>query len=373
MSWIKPFKWPASTSLPPLWTVYALRCSRIEPPSQQYTRTMATSTKLPSQSSSLSRDLTLPPPAGIQASSADSEASTSPPPVTTPRLVYGTAWKRERTADLVHAALSAGFRGIDTAAQPRHYREDLVGEGLRRAVAEGICHRRDVFLQTKFSPAAAQDLAAGNLPYDPHAPLREQVRASVESSLRNLRVDDDDYLDSVVMHSPLPSMEETVLVWKALSSFVQSSPPRVRRLGISNAPPEVVAYLLEAPDVKVKPGVVQNRFHAATRWEPALRALCRARGVVFQSFWTLSGNPQLLKARPVLDLAVAAGVEPEVALYALVLGLEGTTILDGTTSLEHMRADLDGIEKVGRWAETEGKESWGKALEDFKVVIGEIS
>lgn len=337
---------------------------------------MATTTKLPSQSSSLSRDLTLPPPAGIQGPSADSSSGTesSPPPVTTPRLVYGTAWKRERTADLVYTALSAGFRGIDTAAQPRHYREDLVGEGLRRAVTEGICHRRDIFLQTKFSPAAAQDLAAGNLPYDPHAPLREQVRASVESSLRNLRVDNDgDYLDSVVLHSPLPSMEETVLVWKALSSFVQSSPPRVRGLGISNAPPEVVAYLLEAPDVKVKPGVVQNRFHAATRWEPQLRALCRAAGVVFQSFWTLSGNPQLLKARPVLDLAVAAGVEPEVALYALVLGLEGTSILDGTTSLEHMRADLDGIEKVGRWAETEGKDSWGKALGDFKVMIGEIS
>lgn len=335
---------------------------------------MATTTKLPPQSSSLTRDLTLPPPAGIQASSADSEAS-SPLPVTTPRLVYGTAWKRERTADLVYTALSAGFRGIDTAAQPRHYREDLVGEGLRRAVVEGLCRRRDVFLQTKFSPAAAQDLAAGNLPYDPRAPLREQVRASVESSLRNLRVDDDEpsYLDSVVLHSPLPSMEETVLVWKALSSFVQSSPQRVRRLGISNAPPEVVAYLLEAPDVRVKPAVAQNRFHAATRWEPALRALCRRAGVVFQSFWTLSGNPQLLRARPILDLAASAGVEPEVALYALVLGLEGTSVLDGTTSLEHMRADLDGIGKVGRWAETEGKETWEKALEDFKVVIGEIS
>jgi hypothetical protein len=55
-------------------------------------------------------------------------------PTTTPRLVYGTAWKKDRTADLVYQALKSGFRGVDTAAQPRHYQERLVGDGIRRAV-----------------------------------------------------------------------------------------------------------------------------------------------------------------------------------------------------------------------------------------------
>jgi hypothetical protein len=40
-----------------------------------------------------------------------------------PRMMYGTAWKAERTADLVEAAIRAGFRGVDTACQPKHYRE----------------------------------------------------------------------------------------------------------------------------------------------------------------------------------------------------------------------------------------------------------
>lgn len=31
-------------------------------------------------------------------------------------------------------ALRAGFRCFDTAAQPRHYREELVGEGIRRGM-----------------------------------------------------------------------------------------------------------------------------------------------------------------------------------------------------------------------------------------------
>ncbi len=39
--------------------------------------------------------------------------------VTMPRVVYGLAWKRERTADLAYKALQNGFTGIDTAAQPR--------------------------------------------------------------------------------------------------------------------------------------------------------------------------------------------------------------------------------------------------------------
>lgn len=58
------------------------------------------------------------------------------------RLVYGTAWKRTETADLVHRAIHAGFTAFDTACQPRHYREDLVGEGIRKAFAEGVLKDR---------------------------------------------------------------------------------------------------------------------------------------------------------------------------------------------------------------------------------------
>ena len=40
-----------------------------------------------------------------------------------PRLIYGTAWKKEATTPLVVTAVLAGFRGIDTACQPKHYHE----------------------------------------------------------------------------------------------------------------------------------------------------------------------------------------------------------------------------------------------------------
>jgi hypothetical protein len=44
-----------------------------------------------------------------------------------PHIIYGTAWKKDDTADLVYDALHAGFRYIDTACQPKHYDEPGVG------------------------------------------------------------------------------------------------------------------------------------------------------------------------------------------------------------------------------------------------------
>lgn len=61
-------------------------------------------------------------------------------------LIYGTAWKAEKTRELVIQAFRCGYRSFDTAAQPKHYREDLVGEAIRQILAEGVIERRDLFV-----------------------------------------------------------------------------------------------------------------------------------------------------------------------------------------------------------------------------------
>jgi diketogulonate reductase-like aldo/keto reductase len=63
-----------------------------------------------------------------------------------PPFIYGTAWKKDATTSLVRQALEAGYTAIDTANQPRHYREDLVGEALRGAFAAGSAKREDIFV-----------------------------------------------------------------------------------------------------------------------------------------------------------------------------------------------------------------------------------
>src|SRR5215475_3721684 len=101
-------------------------------------------------------------------------------------FVYGTAWKEERTRGLVELALKAGFRGIDTANQRRHYVEAGVGEALAGAYRAGVVTRGDVFLQTKFTYQRGQD---HRLPYDPAAPIPTQVAQSMASSIEHLGTD----------------------------------------------------------------------------------------------------------------------------------------------------------------------------------------
>ncbi|MFX8680966.1 hypothetical protein ABTM69_20165, partial [Acinetobacter baumannii] len=83
-----------------------------------------------------------------------------------PGILYGTAWTKERTAALVTQALQLGFRGIDTACQPRHYHEPGVGDAVAAFLDAGG-RREDLYLQTKFTPLGGQD--PQRIPYDPQA------------------------------------------------------------------------------------------------------------------------------------------------------------------------------------------------------------
>jgi diketogulonate reductase-like aldo/keto reductase len=123
-------------------------------------------------------------------------------------------------------AIRLGFRGIDTACQPKHYNETGVGAGLAMCLADGM-RRGDVYLQTKFTPVSGQD--PSRIPYDPKAPLSEQVAQSFAASLRNLQTD---YVDCLVLHSPLPAEKQTLQVWRAIETIVDAG--GIRQAGISN-------------------------------------------------------------------------------------------------------------------------------------------
>lgn len=191
----------------------------------------------------------------------------------------------------------------------------------------------------------------------------------MQSSLGYFTIDGQEpYLDSVLLHSPLRTMEDTITAWKTLETYV---PHKIRNLGISNTTLPILERLSDS--ATVKPSVVQNRFYKETGFEVDLRAYCRQQGILFQSFWTLSANPRLSASKPVRHVADKTGVPQVVAYYALVLGLEGVTILDGTQSEDHMKDDLQGIDTVGAWAEGEGLSDWTSALAEFKQNIEEAS
>jgi diketogulonate reductase-like aldo/keto reductase len=250
--------------------------------------------------------------------------------VHSPRILYGTAWKKQRTEELVSQAIACGFRGIDTACQPKHYYEAGVGAAVAASMRSGV-ERSQLYLQTKFTSLGGQD--PKQVPYDRDAPLAEQVAQSIEVSLRNLQTH---YLDCLVLHSPMRNMRDTEEVWQAMQASFASG--TVRQLGISNCYDLSVLQHLHRW-ASVKPAVVQNRFYAETDYDVGIRSFCREHGILYQSFWTLTANPHVLAHEHTAWLAAKYHVTPAQVLFRYLTGI-GIVPLSGTTSPVHMREDL---------------------------------
>ena len=210
------------------------------------------------------------------------------------------------------------------------------------------------------------------MPYDASSPLETQIRTSVSSSLRNLRPaevpesESESYIDCLLLHSPLPTVQQTLDAWRVLESYV---PDRIRALGISNTPLATLQAIYDT--ARVKPAVVQNRFHAQTGWDVELRRFCRQEGVVYESFWTLTGNKRMLgTAGPVVELSQLAGVSREVAMYCLVIELGGTALLNGTTSEARMKEDLEDVVRVRNWTFVYA-DRWKEIVDRFRTSIKE--
>jgi diketogulonate reductase-like aldo/keto reductase len=250
--------------------------------------------------------------------------------VTGPSFLYGTAWKEDRTAALTELALRAGFRGIDTANQRRHYVEAAVGQGLAAAYRAGVVKREDVFLQTKFTYLPGQD---HRLPYDPSAELSTQVAQSMASSLEHLGTD---HVDSYVLHGPASGQGWTPYddeVWAAMAR--ERDAGRARVLGVSNVSLHHLQYLAAAE----RPAYVQNRCFARLGWDRGVREFCRAHDIVYQGFSLLTANPEVLRHPTTLAIARRLGATPAQVVFRFALAV-GMLPLTGTTAETHMKEDL---------------------------------
>ena len=265
-------------------------------------------------------------------SKSDSNRSILVDGIRVPRFLYGTAWKEDETARLTALALQEGFRGIDTANQRRHYFEAAVGQGIANAIASGLLSREDLFLQTKFTFRGGQD---NRLPYDATAPIATQVEQSFASSLEHLGTSQ---IDSYVLHGP--SVREGLAAsdweaWRAMEAVLDSR--RAQLLGVSNV---TLAQLQELhANARVQPRFVQNRCHAIRGWDRGVRQFCAANGIIYQGFSLLTANRDALVHPDLLRIAARHKRSAAEIVFRFVLEV-GMIILTGTTSAEHMRADL---------------------------------
>jgi diketogulonate reductase-like aldo/keto reductase len=199
-------------------------------------------------------DTSSSPPSGVRALSREDS------PQKSMHLIYGTAWKKDDTARLVTEAIRTGFRHIDTACQPKHYNEKGVGDGWTAAAEELGLSRRDISLQTKFTPVSGQD--PNNIPYDKTKPIAEQARESLEVSLKNLQTD---YLDSWVLHSPPESFEDLMDVWRVMEEAITQR--KVLKIGISNCY-DMDTFRLLYQQAEHKPSVSSAKREAKRKTKP---------------------------------------------------------------------------------------------------------
>lgn len=246
-------------------------------------------------------------------------------------MIYGTAWKKEETTKLVTEALDLGFRAIDTACQPKHYREDLVGLALEEAFISGI-KREDIFIQTKFTPIDGQD--RNNMPYLSSDDILIQLEKSFIRSKENLKVD---FIDSYLIHSAFGPIEDFINVYKTMEEFVEAG--HVGQIGLSNCYDlKLLDYVFN--NAKIKPKVLQNRFYKDSNYDKKLRDFCIKNNITYQSFWSLSANPHLLSSSEILTISKRYNKTAPQIFYKFLNHIN-ITPLNGTTSKIHMEEDLD--------------------------------
>ncbi|CAE6395003.1 unnamed protein product [Rhizoctonia solani] len=266
-----------------------------------------------------------------------------------PKIIYGTAWKKDPTKALVTQAILQGFRGIDTACQPKHYREDLVGEALAEMYEQNRVSREDIFIQTKYTPIGGHDRSQP-IPYDPSAPIPTQIRTSFQKSLSNLRTT---WLDSYLLHSPLDTPARTKEAWGTLCDLRNEG--LVRRIGVSNTYDVQTLELLQSIG---KVDVVQNRWYEGNAWDVHVYKYCLDHGIVYESFWTLTGSPSLLRHPIITNIAKSKQATSAQVVYRFAQSL-GIIPLAGSTNEQHMK---DGLESENL--------DIGKHLDELKGLIG---
>jgi 2,5-diketo-D-gluconate reductase B len=204
-----------------------------------------------------------------------------------PRIGFGT-WRLSGRdcADGVADALSAGYRHIDTAAM--YGNEEEVGRGLR---ASGV-DRADVWITTKVWVDALEP---------------QEVRASLERSLRRLELDQ---VDLLLIHWPSPDvpLERTL---EAMAELREQG--RTREIGVSNFPSGLFREALDLAPVIVN----QVEYHPFLSAQAVLE-VCKERHVELTAYRPLAKGK--VNREPVLvEIAEAHGKTPaQVALRWLI-------------------------------------------------------
>ena len=192
-----------------------------------------------------------------------------------PHMGFGL-WKLDvdEVADTVYNAIKTGYRHLDNAAD--YGNEKQVGEGIARAIADGVCCREDLWITSKLWNTFHR---------------QEHVQAACEKSLADLGID---YFDLYLVHFPIalkyvdfndryppewifnpedkhPAMEPDAVplseTWTAMEGLVENQ--LARKIGVCNYSAVLLHDLMSY--ARIKPAMLQIESHPYLTQEALIR------------------------------------------------------------------------------------------------------
>lgn len=263
-------------------------------------------------------------------------------------------WKiaPEHTARAVYEAIELGYRHIDAACDYGNERE--AGQGIAKAIADGICRREDLWVTSKLWNSFHR---------------REHVREACEKSLTDLGLE---YLDLYLIHFPIaqryvpidqryppewffdPDAAEPRIeldkvplaeTWAGMEELVTAG--LVRDIGVCNYNSgllhDLMAYAQRPPamlQIESHPFLTQaNLIRLAHQYGIAVTAFSPLGALSYVELDMASGADTVLNAAPVV--AAAARTGKTAAQVVLRWGVQrGTAIIPKTHRRERLVENL---------------------------------
>ena len=260
-----------------------------------------------------------------------------------PMLGLGT-WQTDKGKiqmdKAVELALSKGIRLIDGAYVYENEKE--VGQGLKKAINDGICKREDVFLVSKLWNTFHRV---------------EMVEKGCRETLDALDINE---LDLYLMHWPIAMVPnegiwpkdgdkckldkdaaDFVDTWKAMEKLVEKG--MTKSIGLSNVNKQQLQRVLK--EGKIRPAVIQNEVHPFC-YDRDLLDFCKKENIVVMAYSPLAhGDKDLLGNATLKEIANKEGLT--VAQVLLLWNLsEGRVVFPKSTTPERIEENFGFLSKM---------------------------